>query len=99
MDTTDGARLDRLMAEIDAVRESGLAYDREENAPGISAVGTAFQLRTGQIYALAVPTPADRFAEAEAAIGRCLLTTRRQLLAATGAEDGDVDRRRKLRLA
>ena len=84
--TATAASLDRLVSELKDARTSGLAYDWEENAAGISAVGTAFRSRTGQIYAIAVPTPADRFATMHNEIGVHLLATRRKLLAALGAD-------------
>jgi DNA-binding IclR family transcriptional regulator len=79
--SSDKPAIDRLVQELDEARATGLAYDREENAPEISAVGTAFRHRTGQIYAISVPTPADRFRTMHAEIARALLATRRQLLA------------------
>ena len=82
--SAEPAPLERLMSEVRDVRANGIAYDWEENAPGISAVGIAFRSRTARIYAIAVPTPADRFSTTHADIGRHLLATREKLLEALG---------------
>ena len=87
---TDGAGLDALLADVKQARAAQLAYDWEENAAGISAVGTAFRHRTGRVYAIAGPTPADRFAVAHEQIGQEVLRTRRMLLAAIEADAADA---------
>lgn len=50
-----------LSADLDRIRKSGIAYDREENSLGISAVAMAFRMPDGQLGALSVPVPTQRF--------------------------------------
>jgi DNA-binding IclR family transcriptional regulator len=50
------------MREIEEVRETGFAYDREEHASGICTVAIAAQDPFGSIFALSVPVPTQRFA-------------------------------------
>jgi DNA-binding IclR family transcriptional regulator len=52
----------QLMREIEEVRETGFAYDREEHASGICTVAIAAQDPFGSIFALSVPVPTQRFA-------------------------------------
>lgn len=52
---------ERLDAEIDGIRRSGVAYDREENAIGISAVAAAVRGPYGDIAAISIPVPTQRF--------------------------------------
>lgn len=68
-----------LLAELDQVRATGLAYDREEHSHGISAVGTAFRGPTGAIYAISVPTPTARASAIERRVADLLLGIRDQL--------------------
>ena len=55
----------RLEEELRTIRETGIAYDREEHSMGISAVGTAIIGFEGEIAAVTIPTPTVRFAEEE----------------------------------
>lgn len=48
-----------LLAELEQVREAGLAFDREEHTEGICAVGVAIGANSGA--AISVPVPAQRF--------------------------------------
>ena len=50
-----------LEAELERIRKSGVAYDREENSHGISAVGMAFRMSDGRLGALSIPVPTQRF--------------------------------------
>jgi len=50
-----------LLAELDAVRKSGLAFDREEHNIGICAIGSAFRDPSGTIAAISIPVPSIRF--------------------------------------
>lgn len=52
---------DPLRHEIGEVRRTGIAYDRDEHTAGISAAGVAARLQDGQIVAISVPAPTDRF--------------------------------------
>ena len=55
-------RLDALLADLKAVRETGVAYDREEHTLGICAVGVALHDPLGNAVAISVPVPSQRFA-------------------------------------
>ena len=55
------ADLASLERELDEVRESGIAYDREEHTLGICAIGMALQATNHHWYAVSVPLPAQRF--------------------------------------
>jgi IclR family transcriptional regulator, acetate operon repressor len=68
-----------LEAELARVRETGIAYDREEHALGISAVGTAIVGVEGEIAAISIPTPSVRFVEKEAELAAALLSCRASL--------------------
>lgn len=67
------ASRERLLAELEAVRSAGVAFDREEHTEGICAVGAAIAA-DGDAAALAisVPVPAQRFGAAEAAIAKAV---------------------------
>jgi DNA-binding IclR family transcriptional regulator len=62
-----------LLAELEQVAASGVAFDREEHSEGISAAGVAFYDRTGRPAALSVPIPTQRFEGRERALSRELL--------------------------
>ncbi len=73
---TTWAALDR---EIARVRESGVAFDREENTAGICAVACAFETPRGELAAISVEAPAERFVAHEAVLVRALVTHCNQL--------------------
>ena len=50
-----------LEVELDEVRRSGIACDREEHTLGICAIGMALQAADRNWYAVSVPLPAQRF--------------------------------------
>lgn len=54
-----------LEEEIAATRASGLAYDREENSEGICAVSMAIRSPSGEVAAISIPVPTQRFRQAE----------------------------------
>lgn len=70
---------DRLKREVEEIRRIGLAYDREENSLGISAVGTAFDSGHGDLAAITIPVPTQRFSADEARLGELLLDCRARL--------------------
>ena len=57
---TTGSR-DLLEKELRQIRRAGIAFDREEYTVGICAVGASLQLATGEIIAISIPLPAERF--------------------------------------
>jgi len=72
-------RIDLLLADLAAVRRSGVAYDREEHSLGISAAGVALRDPLGNSVAISVPVPAQRFPDQEAVIAERLLATKRAM--------------------
>ena len=56
--------------------EEPLAEDNEEHTTGICALGTAFKVESGEIYALSVPMPSVRFAENRVRLMQQLLECR-----------------------
>lgn len=62
----------RLSQELERIRATGIAIDREENSPGICAVATAVRSLTGELAAISIPVPAQRFATMEAELARLL---------------------------
>ena len=56
---------DRLWHEIEEAQISGLCYDREENSPGIGAVGFAMRDGACSMFAVSVPMPIQRFKRTE----------------------------------
>lgn len=64
-----------FLAEIAAIRKSGLAFDRDEHTDGISAIGASITDLHGNVYAISIPTPSSRFAKSEPKIEKELLAT------------------------
>jgi len=81
--TTENTITDRavLLAELEQVRATGLAYDREEFSSGIASVGTAVRDAIGAVAAITVVVPASRFSDSEAEITAALLRTRDEIQA------------------
>jgi DNA-binding IclR family transcriptional regulator len=73
---TDWDRLDGELAEI---RRTGIAYDREEQSIGISAAGTAIKSSQGELIAVTIAAPTQRFHELEAQLCQLLLECRGKL--------------------
>jgi DNA-binding IclR family transcriptional regulator len=59
---------DALEKEIESIRKAGIAYDREENSLGISAVSVAIRSQSGELAAISVPAPTQRFMATKAAL-------------------------------
>lgn len=53
--------LEPLRRELDAIRESGVALDVEEQSIGVCAMGMALHLPAGGLAALSIPVPTQRF--------------------------------------
>ena len=62
------ASWDKLMRELASIRRSGLAFDREENSVGISAVAMAIRSPSGELAAISIPAPTQRFKSTEGAL-------------------------------
>lgn len=54
-----------LMAEIDEIRHRGMAIDREECFAGICAIAVALHAPNGDIAAVSMPVPSERFISTE----------------------------------
>jgi DNA-binding IclR family transcriptional regulator len=64
-----------LERELDEVRRTGIAYDREEHTLGICAIGMALQASDQNWYAVSVPLPAQRFYGQESRLVIALTTS------------------------
>jgi len=74
--------LETLKQELELVRRSGVALDREEHTIGICAVGCALVAADGGWFAISVPVPAQRFYGQEERLAAALLRCREDVLAA-----------------
>lgn len=63
---------DSLEREVRKVAETGVAYNLEENSPGICAIASALRSPTGDIAAIAIAVPTQRFNEKRAALVKSL---------------------------
>jgi IclR family transcriptional regulator, acetate operon repressor len=68
-----------LNADLERIRKNGIAYDREENSLGISAVAMAFRMPSGQLGALSIPVPTQRFRAAVPQLVRALTHAHQRL--------------------
>jgi IclR family acetate operon transcriptional repressor len=78
----------RLEEELLGIRETGIAYDREEHSMGISAVGTAIIGFEGEIAAITIPTPTVRFVKKESELARALHFCRDEIEGILGSRRG-----------
>jgi DNA-binding IclR family transcriptional regulator len=69
----------RLLVELDEVRRSRVAYDREEHTFGMSAVGTVIEEAAGTLAAATVVMPTARFAGNEEKVRDALVRTRAEI--------------------
>jgi len=74
-----------LLDELAKVRETGIAYDREEATLGICAAAIAIRESSGALLAISVPVPTQRYWDLEDKITRVLLEVRKEALAALDA--------------
>lgn len=70
-----------LLVELDEIRRTGIACDREEFTIGIAAAGTAVRDAVGALAAVTVVVPIARFNESAAQITAALLRTRDEIQA------------------
>ncbi len=73
-----------LKKEFKKIRETLIAYDREEYTEGICAVSTSFEDPFGRAFALSVPTPVKRFERNMEKIEEALLQCQSEILAMLG---------------
>lgn len=71
--------VDTLLTELETIRTSGVAFDREEHHLGISAVGTALANPYGLAVAVSVPVPTSRFVDRESEVVEQLLKYRERI--------------------
>jgi IclR family acetate operon transcriptional repressor len=64
---------DELDRELESIRKRGIAYDREEHSIGICAVGAAIRYPTGELAAVSIPVPTQRFAASEKRLAKVLV--------------------------
>lgn len=70
---------DAFLGTLADVRATGLAYDLDEHAKGISAIGFAFRDWSGDLHAISVPIPSTRFADQRDVVEATLRKTMEQL--------------------
>jgi DNA-binding IclR family transcriptional regulator len=68
-----------LLAEIDTIRRTGIAYDEGEHTADISAVGVAFRDGAGTIHAISIPVPSGRFNRSRERLSAMILKTRAEV--------------------
>jgi IclR family transcriptional regulator, acetate operon repressor len=68
-----------LDREITRIREHGLAFDNEEQSMGISAVSIAIRGPKGELAAVSIPVPTQRFVDIEKDLENALLERCREL--------------------
>lgn len=56
---------DELRSDIAEIRSTGIAFDRDEHTPGISAAAIARRTLDDNVIAISVPAPTERFLEKE----------------------------------
>ncbi|OBH98582.1 IclR family transcriptional regulator [Mycobacterium sp. E2733] len=61
----DSESADRLRADVAEIRRTGIAFDRDEHTPGISAAAIARRAVGDNLVAISVPAPTERFREKE----------------------------------
>ena len=62
-----------LVADLRAVRQTGVAVDLEEHSSGVCATGVALRDPAGNYVAISVPVPSQRFKDEYKMIARRLL--------------------------
>jgi DNA-binding IclR family transcriptional regulator len=72
-------RIELLLADLKAVRRTGVAFDREEHTLGVCAAGVALQDPLGNSVAISVPVPTQRFPDRQTLIAERLMATKRAL--------------------
>jgi DNA-binding IclR family transcriptional regulator len=70
-----------LLAELQRVRKTHIAFDREENSPGIGAVGFALRDAAGTLFAISIPMPIQRFKRMEKKLVETALLHRNKMAA------------------
>ncbi|WP_051213028.1 IclR family transcriptional regulator [Maritalea myrionectae] len=66
---------DQFNSMLDAIAESGIAFDIDEHTPGISAAGFSFRDWSGDLHAISMPVPSNRFVKHRREIEKALRET------------------------
>ena len=74
--------LSQVIAEIENIRETGVAFDLDEHTGGISAAAMAFKDPAGLIYSISLPVPSHRFASKKVKLVTALRETLQRVEAA-----------------
>jgi DNA-binding IclR family transcriptional regulator len=74
-----------LKTELDKVRKSGIALDREEHCEGVCAIGIAIADPYGRNIAISIPIPSVRFNRNKKVISEKLIEYKRVIEKALGA--------------
>jgi DNA-binding IclR family transcriptional regulator len=77
-----------LARELEQIRQTGVAFDREEHTVGIAAAGIALRDPSGDFAALTVPMPMQRFVGNEDELAKALLDVKREVEATFGVTGG-----------
>ncbi|MEM1403377.1 MAG: IclR family transcriptional regulator [Pseudomonadota bacterium] len=80
---TPGKERNALLEELRETRTSGLALDLDDHTPGISAAGIAFRTVGGEVFAVSIPAPSERFIKKRKAITQALESFRTAAIAST----------------
>lgn len=75
-----------LMAELEIIRESGIAYDHQEHFEGICAMGVALSDPYGRNIAISIPVPSVRFYKNEKVMSKMLLNYKAIIEKALGSK-------------
>ncbi|MDO6730603.1 IclR family transcriptional regulator [Marinovum sp. 2_MG-2023] len=67
--------LAQFLAQLEEIQNCGLAYDLDEHASGVSAIGFAFRDWGGDLHAISVPVPSTRFGDQMKTIENALIDT------------------------
>jgi len=78
-------RRTELLVHLGAVRDTEVAFDREEHTLGVAAVGSVIKDTSGVVAAISIPAPAGRFHERERELAEMLRITCAETSAALGA--------------
>ena len=76
---SSSSRMTEIREDIDKVRSRGLAFDENEHTEGICAVGFALPDRNGDILALSVPVPHNRYFQVKGDLEETLAFWKRKL--------------------
>jgi DNA-binding IclR family transcriptional regulator len=63
---------EQLEVDLARIRRDGVSFDKEENSIGICAVSMAIRSPSGEVAAISIPAPTDRFRKNQAALVNAL---------------------------